>query len=132
MTTPSSGSPHPIETLHNVRDEIQRAAAQIEQRNRPDTGELNALGSAVVATLASLWQLSDVITRTLFQYSEQEIDEHTEHNDPVNDYRTAIDRAQHMRDILSIAFTDADQYWSAIERVHHHTSDDTRDESNDH
>ena len=47
-----SDSRHPIEILHNGRDEIQRAVSQIEQRERPTTDELNATGSAMVTVLS--------------------------------------------------------------------------------
>lgn len=118
----TSNSRHPIEILHNGRDEIQRAASLIDQGDRPDTGELDSIGSTVVAMVASLWHLSDALARKLYQYSDREIDEHTEENDPVSDYHKAVDLIVHMRDILSVAYTDADQYWSAIQQVHRHTS----------
>lgn len=120
---PLSESRHPIEILHNGRDEIQRAVALIEQRGRPATDELNATGSAVVTTLAALQQLADALTRKLYEYTETELDERREADDPVNDYRKAVDRAQHLRGVLSTAYADADQYWAAIQRVHEHTED---------
>lgn len=125
-----SDSRHPIEILHNGRDEIQRAVSEIEQRERPTTDELNATGSAMVTVLSSLQQLADAVTNKLYAYSEAEINQHTEQDNPVDDYRKAIDRAQHLRGILSVAFADADQYWSAIRRVHEHTDAESARPSN--
>lgn len=115
---------HPIEILHNVRDELQNAVTRLHRdgRRRPGIDEFEATSSTVVATLASLWQLTDVLSGRLDQYSEREIEAWATEDHPVSDYRIALDSLEQIRDILVTAYSGADQCWSALRQLHQHTA----------
>ena len=74
-----------------------------------------------VEDLRALWQLSDVLTKQVMDYDEQQIAERAVADHPVEDLRASAEHLMHLRGILSVAYADAQQYWTAIRRVYQHT-----------
>jgi hypothetical protein len=116
-----SEAEHPVELLHRGRDAIQAAAAAQGRNPKPSPDDLHATGSAMVAVLSALWQLSDVLSHEADELDE-DIEQQTVTDHPVDDLRSAVGHLMHLRGLLSVAYADAEQYWHAVERVHRKTS----------
>lgn len=114
---------HPIEALHQARDAVNAAAAGQATKVSPSLDELHAFGSAIVATLNGLHQLSGVLTGQLADYDIEEIRRATLADRPVDELRAAALHMTELSEDLRLAAANANRYWTAIEHVDENTAD---------
>lgn len=111
-----------LEALYTSRDHLILGVSQQRQQTTPTVDELHALGSAIVANLAQLGQLSSVLAEQVGRFDEDEIEQARLSNHPEVSLRMAGTYLHKLSDTLALATADANRYWTAIEHVDLHTT----------
>lgn len=82
--------------------------------SEPARHDLHAYGSAVVSVLGSLGQLTTVLIDQASRVDQDDIQQRTVRNEPVDKLNQAREHLQHLAGVLATAVNDAEQYWAAI------------------
>lgn len=117
---------HPLEALHRGRDAVSVAVSGQSRIPHPSLDGLYAYGSAIVATLAQLQDLSSVLAEQVGRLDEEELERAKTSDDPADKLRVAGTHLSRLSDSLASAATDAGRFWATMEHIDRHTASDVR------
>lgn len=119
--TPPTSPQHPLEGIYRARDALDTAASALL---RADVTRLDwpAYGSGLMGVLSSLSYFNRVLVDRI-----DETDRDRLYRDALRDHpHEALDRAvehlEHLRQVLTTAVSDVEEYWSEVRGIY----DDTR------
>ncbi|MDR7301586.1 hypothetical protein [Haloactinomyces albus] len=112
----SSSPQHPVEAVHQARDALQQAAAT-QAHTDPARQDLPAYGSAVLGTLSALGELVRVLADQVDQVDRERLRREAFRDHPHEALEHAIEHLNNLRQLLTTAVTNAENYWWTAEHI---------------
>ena len=125
MTPPTSGQ-HPLEGIYRARDALDSAASDLV---RADLTRLDwpAYGSGLMGVLSSLSYFNRVLVDRIDETDRDELYRDALRDHPHEALERAVEHLEHLRQVLTTAVSDVEDYWAEVRGIYHDTSSEERE-----